>query len=81
MDVVAAQPAVKAAPETAAAEDKKPAPPAPLAEKKPAAPVTPPRKPATKSGGNGAGMAIIATVIIVLGLGLMATYAYLQTKK
>ena len=41
---------------------------------KPAAPIKP------KQPGNGVGAAIAATVIIVLGLAALATYAYLKTR-
>ena len=44
------------------------------AKEKPKAP-----KPAKKPR-NGVGMAIFATIIIVLGLAAMATYAYLKTQ-
>lgn len=37
------------------------------------------KKPETKTPRNGVGMAIFATMVIVLGLAAMATYAYLQT--
>jgi len=34
-----------------------------------------------KQPGSGVGLAIVATVIIVLGLGAIAAYAYIQTVK
>ncbi len=62
-------------------------------EEKPDAPAKPTAKldkfalkskrpaPLKKTGNNtGAGMAIAATVVIVLGLAAMATYAYLKTQ-
>jgi hypothetical protein len=40
-----------------------------------------PKKPAAaKEPSNGVGMAIFATMVIVLGLAAMATYAYLKTQ-
>ncbi|HEX7633346.1 MAG TPA: hypothetical protein VF401_03400 [Candidatus Saccharimonadales bacterium] len=74
MDVVAPPPASppaepSASPAVAPVEPKKQAKPAP-------APTKPPRQPS-----NGVGMAIFATVVIVLGLAALATYAYLQTAK
>jgi hypothetical protein len=39
-----------------------------------------PLKPVKPGGANGITTAIIATVIIVLGLAALATYAYLKTK-
>ncbi|HVV25619.1 MAG TPA: hypothetical protein VHC21_01115 [Candidatus Saccharimonadales bacterium] len=40
-----------------------------------------PAKPPESAGGNGVGLAITATVIIVFGLAILAVYAYLQTNK
>lgn len=51
-------------------ESPEPAKPAPKAVK--------PKAP--KQPGSGVGFAIAATVVIVLGLAALATYAYLQTK-
>jgi hypothetical protein len=39
-----------------------------------------PAKPKEDTG-NGVGMAIVATVIIVFGLAILAVYAYIQTNK
>ena len=85
-------PATPPAPTPAPVDDVKPAPPA----QQPAAPQqTPsavkealakakeapkPAAPKVKKEGSGATAAIVATVIIVLGLAALATYAYLQTK-
>lgn len=60
--------------------------PPPLAEPKAKAPAKPepaaPVKPAPpKQPGSSVTVAIIATVIIVLGLALLAVYAYLKTQK
>ncbi len=78
MDVMAPRPAppeagqeplAAAPPDKTDRESKKP--PAPKkAEAKPAAP---------KQPGTGVGLAIFATVVIVLGLAALATYAYLKT--
>jgi len=85
MDVVAAR--TPAAPASVAVA---PEPPAEQTgnEERPAAahkdPKDHPKKPApakSKGGDNGVGMAIFATMIIVLGLASMATYAYIQTQK
>jgi len=38
-----------------------------------------PKPAATKQPGSGVGLAITATVLIVLGLAVLATYAYLKT--
>lgn len=79
MDVVAAPPESAKPHESAAPADKptgKPAePPKPAPAPKPAKPSQP------KSPGSGVGLAIFATVIIVLGLAVLATYAYIQTHK
>jgi uncharacterized protein HemX len=53
--------------------DPKPQPPA-----QPKAAPEPPKPP--KQPGNGVTAAIVATVIIVLGLALLAVYAYLKQK-
>lgn len=80
MDVVAPKPAapepVRAAPQQAVdlpvaepeSTAKKPKP----AEKTPVA--KPPKKPRT-----GVGLAVFATIVIVLGLGALMVYAYLRT--
>jgi hypothetical protein len=47
-------------------------------DKGPAKPTTP--KP-PKQPGNGVGLAIVATVVIVLSLAVLATYAYIKTQK
>jgi hypothetical protein len=73
MDVVTPA-AVKAVPADAEPKDK----PAPVETPK-AKVQQKPAKPAKKRG-NGVGMAIFATIVIVLGLAAMATYAYLKTK-
>jgi uncharacterized protein HemX len=55
--------------------DEKPQPVAPKKEQP--KPTTPPKP---KQPGTGVGAAIVATVIIVLGLAALATYAYLKTR-
>ena len=47
-------------------------------QEKPKGPPLPPRH---KQSHDGTGVAVIATVIIVLGLAALATYAYIQTAK
>jgi len=60
----------------------KPQPAAPNPTPAPAAKPAKPAKPVTpKQPSNGVGMAITATVIIVLGLAALAVYAYLKTAK
>jgi hypothetical protein len=93
MDVVARPaaaapaPAAKPEPETVAVrpepltkdpdEKEKPA----EAKKEAAKPEEKPKKPvAPKQHGNGVGAAIFATMVIVLGLAAMATYAYMKTQ-
>lgn len=71
------QPEVRPAPPPEAAADGKPAP----QETPPAIPAEEPKKPPVpKQPKNGVGTAIAATVIIVLGLAAMATYAYIKTR-
>ena len=57
-----------------------PAPSGPVAVE-PAPPNEDKAAPAPKEPGNGVGMAIFATVIIVLSLATLATYAYIKTQK
>ncbi len=54
--------------------------PLPVEAKKDTAKEKPKKPAAAKKPGNGVGMAIFATMVIVLGLASMATYAYLQTQ-
>lgn len=70
MDVTAPPDQVVAAPPESASETKPVAP----AEEKPK-PKAPPKPKQPKTG---VGMAVFATVIIVLGLAAMATFAYLK---
>jgi hypothetical protein len=67
-----------------------PEPDTPEAQQPPVAPIPPPENVATqskkvnkppKSSGSGVGLAIVATVIIVLGLAALAVVAYIKTKK
>ena len=81
MDVVAAPPPESPrSPETPDTPPK-PAEPDKTHDKppKPAPPPKPPKPP--KQPGSGVGLAITATMIIVLGLAALATYAYIQTHK
>jgi uncharacterized protein HemX len=54
-----------------------PVSPAPKSGK--ASVITKPPKP-SKTPGSGVGLAVFATIVIVLGLGAMMVYAYLRTK-
>ncbi|MEO8104976.1 MAG: hypothetical protein ABI602_01430 [Candidatus Saccharibacteria bacterium] len=48
----------------------------------PAPPVPhPPVRPVVKQPSHGSGLAITATVVIILGLAVLAVFAYLQTTK
>ncbi len=82
MDVVAthspAPVAVEPEPADSDAGDKDK--PTPAASKKDAVKDMPKKPRAAKKSGNGVGMAIFATMVIVLGLAAMATYAYLKTQ-
>lgn len=53
--------------------------PPPTAKKQEAPKAAPTQKP-SKPVGSGVTAAIVATVVIVLGLAALATYAYLQTR-
>lgn len=73
MDVVSPPPATEKAPAPEASKptDEKPKhDPPKKAEHKPSTP---------KQPGTGVGLAIFATIVIVLGLAALATYAYLKT--
>jgi hypothetical protein len=88
MDVVApaqaaAKPeavAVKPAPPEDALDPKEKEPLAKTDKDKAAAKSKVEKPKAPKKPGNGVGMAIVATVIIVFGLAAMATYAYIKTQ-
>ncbi len=69
-DATAEQPTNAEAPKDAKGETKK--------DQKPVAPA-PPKPP--KQRGDNVGMAITATVVIILALAALATYAFIQTKK
>jgi len=71
MDVVAPPPAVKTEGEVARASE-------PAPEDTEHKEVVPPKL--KKQPGSGVGLAIVATVIIVLGLAVLATFAFLQSK-
>lgn len=71
------QSGVRPAPPPEAAADGKPEP----QETTQAAPAKEPKKPPQpKQPKSGVGLAIAATVIIVLGLAALATYAYIKTR-
>lgn len=76
MDVVAPRP--KGAPEAVASAPPEQTDPK---AKQPAKQETPPKPKTPKPKGNGVTAAIFATVIIVLGLGLLAVYAYIKQNK
>jgi len=81
MDVVAPKPstpepvAVAPAPPAEETDPKETPAPVEIHKNKPKA-----HKPSAKKPHNGVGVAILATVVIVLGLAAMATYAYLKTQ-
>ncbi|HTB48548.1 MAG TPA: hypothetical protein VK712_00515 [Verrucomicrobiae bacterium] len=74
MDVVVPPPDKSNSPDTAKADTKSPAPESKSIKQAPAKPTTP------KQPSSGTGLAIFATVIIVLGLAALATYAYIKTR-
>ena len=80
MDVVAPPPAQKTdnqqdVPQSTADPKQQTEQPKAEAKQPTQKPPKPPKKP-----GNGVGLAITATVIVILGLSAMATFAYLQTQ-